>query len=598
MKGRWGAPAVVASILLAGCLGSTSPADAPAPADRPFADTYPPQDGSIWPIGLIGPFDALPLEHVTVRAIDGVTLDGFLLRPDLPQGVGAPILINSSPYLATESDSGAPDAWVEAGFAVVKFSVRGTGNSGGCLDFFGEDEIRDQATLVEWAANQSWSNGRVGFFGGSYRGTTVLQAAVQAPPALKAAIAVAPVPDLFTLFSTPQGALWNQVPAQLGGAFAGIAAAPRLQGDDTAGHLEGALAKVTSADPGRLCPDVAQAFAQLSLEPWTSMRDAAFFKERDLRPRLGDIRAPLMYTDGYYDDQYFQGAHVWPLVTGAPFQYVAGPWPHASPSVEGDGSFQDVMVEWFDFWLKGIGDPPANLGKAYWQDTLEPAVYPDRGDGEWHVSDAWPPPESVARDFNLTVGGLYPDRPGAERSFRAVTVPEGTSAPVLGEGGWQWPKTFLCDEASDAAEAVRLVYRMDAADEPWLLAGIPTLDLTVTSDQPGGLINAFLVLEEAGPTPCDDPGAQGPALISFGAADLLFVDDIYTEKPFPTGTPAHVHIELTDIAQVVSPGDRVVLIVGAGNAADHLTRYTPMITVQGGTADLPTKLTLPVLDVA
>lgn len=583
-------------ILVAGCMGPKPTTEPPTVSDERFKDSYPPRDGSLWPVDLKGPFEALPLEHVMAPSFDGTILDGFLLRPKLPDGVLAPILINSSPYLSTESDDGEADVWVENGYAIAKFSVRGTGNSGGCLDFFGEDEQRDQVTLVEWAAEQPWGNGYVGFFGGSYRGTTTLQAAVANPPALKAAIAVAPVPDLFTMMATPQGALWNQLPAQLGGAFTGIAAAPRVQGDDPQGHVEGVAAKLAGGDVGRLCPEVAEGFGKLSLEPWTSMRDVAFWKERDLRPRLGDIRAPVMYTDGYYDDQYFAGAHVWEYFTGAPFEYITGPWPHTTPSVEGDGSFNDVMVEWFDFWLKGVGDPPPHLRKAYWQDTLEPGVYPNRGDGEWHVSTAWPPPESALQHFNLTETGLAANAPGAARSYRAVPVPEGTSAPVLGEGGWQWPKNFLCDDAADTAEPIRLVYRMDAMGEPWLLAGIPTIDLTISSDQPGGIVNVFLVLEQAGEQPCDDTDAAGPALISFGAADLLFIDDIYTEKPFPTGKPVHMQIELTDIAQVVQPGQRLVLVIGAGNAADHYSRYTPMITIHEGTDELPTFLTLPIMD--
>jgi putative CocE/NonD family hydrolase len=583
-------------VLIAGCTGPKPTPDVPTSSDTPFAEAYPPRDGSLWPLDLTGPFEALPLEHVTTPSFDGTILDGFLSRPKLPAGVLPPILINSSPYLATSADNEAADDYVAAGFAHASFSVRGTGNSGGCLDFFGEDEQRDQAALIDWAAAQPWGSGRVGMFGGSYPGTTVLQAAVQAPPGLKAAVAVAPVPDLFTMLATPQGALWNEVPTQLGGAFTGIAAAPRIQGDDPQGHLEGVLAKLAGGDVGRLCPDVAEGFGKLSLEPATSMRDSAFWKERDLRMRLADVRAPLMYTDGYYDDEYFEGAHVWDYVTGAPFEYVTGPWPHSTPSVPGDETFTDVMLHWFDFWLKGVGEPPVNLGKAYWQDTLEPGVYPNRGDGEWHQSDAWPPPESLAHRFNLSAQGLSEKAPGVERSYRAVSVVEGTSAPVLGEGGWQWPKNFLCDDAEGAAEPVRLVFPMDAMGDPWLLAGIPTLDLTITSDEPGGIVNAFLILEDAGEEACDETDAEGPALISFGAADLLFVDDIYTEKPFPTGTPRHIQIELTDIAQVVQPGQRLVLVIGAGNAADHQTRYAPVITIHEGTPESPTFLTLPIME--
>jgi len=43
--------------------------------------------------------------------------------------------------------------------------LRGTGRSQGCLDHLGLRDARDLKQIVEWAATQRWSNGRVGMTG-------------------------------------------------------------------------------------------------------------------------------------------------------------------------------------------------------------------------------------------------------------------------------------------------------------------------------------------------------------------------------------------------------------------------------------------------
>ena len=62
--------------------------------------------------------------------------------------------------------------------------LRGTGRSEGCLDHLGAKDARDLEQVVEWAASQSWSNGRVGMTGHSYVGSTPSVAAAQRPTGL------------------------------------------------------------------------------------------------------------------------------------------------------------------------------------------------------------------------------------------------------------------------------------------------------------------------------------------------------------------------------------------------------------------------------
>jgi uncharacterized protein len=72
-------------------------------------------------------------------------------------------------------------------FIVVVADARGTGASGGHREIeFSREEISDLGEFATWAAQQSWSNGRVGTFGSSCEGTAAELAAASHAPAVKA----------------------------------------------------------------------------------------------------------------------------------------------------------------------------------------------------------------------------------------------------------------------------------------------------------------------------------------------------------------------------------------------------------------------------
>ena len=55
-----------------------------------------------------------------------------------------------------------------------------------------EHDGADAAALIDWIARQSWSDGQVGMYGGSYSGFTPWAAAKRQPKALKAIMVGAP----------------------------------------------------------------------------------------------------------------------------------------------------------------------------------------------------------------------------------------------------------------------------------------------------------------------------------------------------------------------------------------------------------------------
>lgn len=143
------------------------------------------------------------LESFEVPMHDGVNLYVEVTRPD-PKAYGKkkswPVVMEVSPYHGTIADRdgtrifpdpregetpiGLTGYFAPRGYAVAIVDLRGTGKSEGCLDHLGPNDAKDLKTVIEWAADQKWSAGRVGLTGHSYVGSTPSIAAAQNPRGL------------------------------------------------------------------------------------------------------------------------------------------------------------------------------------------------------------------------------------------------------------------------------------------------------------------------------------------------------------------------------------------------------------------------------
>ena len=161
-------------------------------------------------------FEQTIREAVRVDMPDGESLYVEIVRPD-PELYGEgpwPTIMEISPYHGTLADrSGTrifPDPedgegnmigltgyFAPRGYAVVMVDLRGTGRSTGCLDHIGQTDAVDIKTVIEWAAGQPWSNGRVGLTGHSYVGSTPNAAAAMDPEGL---VTIAPSAGLASMY--------------------------------------------------------------------------------------------------------------------------------------------------------------------------------------------------------------------------------------------------------------------------------------------------------------------------------------------------------------------------------------------------------------
>lgn len=103
-----------------------------------------------------------------------------------------------SPYTPFEAPD--PLVWCREGYALLFPDTRGTWGSEGTASFFSRQEGEDEYDVIEWAAAQSWCNGKVGLLGVSYLAISQWNAAALRPPHLAAIVPWEGVSDVYREF--------------------------------------------------------------------------------------------------------------------------------------------------------------------------------------------------------------------------------------------------------------------------------------------------------------------------------------------------------------------------------------------------------------
>src|SRR5277367_3197692 len=104
---------------------------------------------------------------VKIPMRDGVTLNATIFQPHA-QKDPLPIIFTFTPYIG-DSYTDRAMYFAQHGYVYALVDVRGRGNSGGGFEPFA-NEAKDGYDVVEWLAKQSYCNGKVTMWGGSYAG--------------------------------------------------------------------------------------------------------------------------------------------------------------------------------------------------------------------------------------------------------------------------------------------------------------------------------------------------------------------------------------------------------------------------------------------
>jgi uncharacterized protein len=344
-------------------------------------------------------------QDVAVPMRDGVVLRADVLRPE---EVGPfPVLVYRTPYGKKEAlnDYTTFRHAVQRGYAVVVQDVRGRYASAGEFRPY-QNEGHDGYDTIEWAANQPWSNGKVGTFGLSYPGAVQWLAAVENPPHL-----LAMVPAM--TFSTPQnffyaGGTWDM--SWMEWIWDNIAFDARnklgLPGPKTYAEAVDDWQKVG--------PKMQDTLPLRDLEElkvvapyyyeWLSHRvDDSWWNWCELRNRYDRVHAAVLNLSAWYDDNYgpegattnFAGLLKARRGSGATkTSLLLGPWVHGvdetAKTRSGEREFgqsaaidyDNLILNWMDHYLRGLDNGV---------DRAKPVRYFVMGSNTWRDSDVWPP---------------------------------------------------------------------------------------------------------------------------------------------------------------------------------------------------------------
>ena len=548
--------------------------------------------------------------YLTMR--DGTRIAATVWLPsDLKPGERVPALIKGTPYwrgealtflgkaltelrvlkLPQEPDVGILNA---RRYAVVDVDTRGTGASFGHQDILLDaPEVQDFGEVVDWAAGQPWSNGRVGAYGFSYRGMLAVSMASLVRPALKA---IAPSFDFTDLYQTiyPGGVFsrtflgkWGAQTAALNrgeppcpGVCRWLVAGPMPVDADRGG----ALLRAAIAEHARNY-DV---FACAADAPWrdslvcTSGKTVTQVSELARRDGVQRSGLPMYVTVGWFDAtspaealQRISGFSNSQQVVVGPISHggFASTDPFAPPTAGVDPAYAQqigAMADFFDRYLKAEG---AKAGAAPPPSSVR---YDVLNGGGWRMSPTWPPPGAVVQRFYAEAGRRLGLAPPAEDGADAYAVDFTAGSGPLAR--YQSPVDLSQTGYPDriAADRKLLTYTSAPLAGDLTIAGDPEADLTVATSRPDGMLIVYL--EDVMPDGRVIYLTEGVLRLSARklSPSPLGADPLHSylradSSPMTPGRAEPVRIALSPIAVRLRKGERLRLAI-AGADADNFER--------------------------
>lgn len=541
---------------------------------------------------------------------DGVRIAIDVVLPKtLAANVKIPALIKGTPYwrapqltflggalvqLGLVDSSGIePDAplLTARGYAVVVVDTRGTGASFGHTDIFlGDREVADFGEVIDWVTKQSWSNGRVGAYGFSYRGLLATGAASLGHPALKAIAPSFDYPDLY-LTTYPGGVLsqrfvksWSTLTAAINRGDPPcpsicrlfIAGPKRVDVDKDGALLASAIADHAHNWNVYDCVRKMTARDDKVCSSGKTLDDVSEFADR---AAIEKSNIPIYTTAGYFDANS-------PAQALARFQSFANPQdmtigalshggymntdPFAAKNAGADPPYArqvSDMADFFDRYLKRDDQP---IDK-----TLRYFVL---NGGGWKTAASWPPLGVASTPWyladNHTLAATAPADVGVDKRDTDFTATTGLrsryESPVeLSQPGYN-------DRA--AQDAKLLVYTSEPFKAAVQIVGTPVAKLTIATSTSDAEVIVYL----------EHIASNGSVTYLTEGVLRLAHRKLATEVSVASGDPHHTYlkadaapmipdkpepivIELSPIAVAMHKGDRIRVAI-AGADADNLER--------------------------
>ncbi len=513
-----------------------------------------------------------------------------------------PMLLNRTPYSVKPygadqypENLGPSPLFAKAGYVFVSQDVRGRWMSEGeFVDMRPHlavkrepqeiDESTDTWDTIEWLVKHVPNhNGKVGMAGISYPGFYTSAGMIDAHPALVACSPQAPIVDWFI------GDDWHHNGAlQLPHAFNFMA---------TQGHLRPEPTKKIDHKFDHETPDGYDFFLHLGplsnadaryykgdVPFWNEVMSHGvyddFWKSRNLRPHLKQIRPAVMTVGGWFDAENLFGAletykQIEASSPSTTNLLVMGPWSHGGWSGS-DGETlghipfnaktavfyrEQIELPFFEFHLKGEG-----------KSTHPEAWVFETGTNVWRQYDSWPPKNFGRQIFYFHSGSRLLSEPPNETAQNSgndeYQSDPARPVPYLDKIAiGMAPEYMTADQRHASRRPDVLVYQTDVLEEDSTLAGPIEVELYVSTS---GTDSDWIVkLIDVYPNDYPDP-KENPTGVKMGGYQQLVRGEVFRGKfrrsfekpePFVPNRPETVKFSLLDICHVFRPGHRMMVQV-------------------------------------
>lgn len=557
-------------------------------------------------------------KNVMVRMRDGVRLATDIYRP-AAQGRALsgrfPVLVYRTPY-NKDGERRAGIFFAEHGYVVIAQDCRGRFGSEGEFTLLGSDGP-DGYDTIEWAAQQPWSNGKIGTAGASYEAWTQYAAAMMRPPHL---VAMFPVVgwDSFFRYALNGGvpslsmSEWILFMAETSKEASGM---PELRA-----KLEAIFKNPT---PWLRLPPQQRAkifqglprYRKIFEDVYSHPDFDSYWRQRNLDLGEGYSRfkdVPMFFISGWYDGTV--GGVVRNFVElserqKSPKMLMIGPWPHATGnSTCGEADFgpaaavdeQALELDWFNHWLEAepfriIGPGPVTIFQMGGEVAGVPAKDKLKVGGEWISLRAWPRAAGDEESFYLKaeggLGGL------ATADAGSASFVDNPADPVPTEGGYLHGECVE-DQAQLEKRADVLSFTTPVLKTPVAVTGTVRAQLWVSSTAPdtdfvARLVDVYpngysMIVAEGEMRMRFRNGTDRAAPVTPGKIYPLTITMAPTSNLFATGHRIRVDISSTDFPRL-EPNPNT----GAPLGQWTTTMKARNTIYYGGTH--PSHLTLPML---
>jgi putative CocE/NonD family hydrolase len=368
---------------------------------RTFAQTPPPEPSPSPKESPPAPADYDLRWGVKIPMRDKVELNATLYLPKTPDGSlsRTPVIFTLTPYISDTYHARAA-YFASHGYAFALVDVRGRGNSGGAFEPFAQ-EPRDGHDVVEWLSVQSFCNGKVGMWGGSYAGFDQWATAKEFPAHLATIVPAAAVhppldyPGLNNVAFPYEMQWYTHTSGHTGQA--------NLFGDQKfwrTKFLDAYKKHIPFRSLDSFVGNSSANFQRILRHPTA---DAYYDAMIPTREQFEKITIPILTITGQYDDDelgaltYYRDhmANASPEARAKHF-LIIGPWDHAgtrTPTDEVGGvkfgpaaivDLNDLHRQWYDWTMKD-GAKPQFLKNQVAYYLLAPGN--SGANGEWKYAD-------------------------------------------------------------------------------------------------------------------------------------------------------------------------------------------------------------------